>query len=65
VQVGTSEVLLDDAKRLAQRAEMAGVDVTLEIWEEMIHVFQYFVAMLPEGQEAIDKIAAFIKKHVA
>jgi len=64
IQVGTSEILLDDAKRLTQSAEKAGVDVTLDVWDEMIHVFQYFAYMLPEGQEAIGKISVFVQTHM-
>lgn len=63
IQVGTSEVLLDDSTRLAERAKSAGVDVILEPWEDMIHVWQFFAAMLPEGQQAIDHIGDFIRKH--
>lgn len=63
IQVGTSETLLDDAKRLAERAKSAGVEVVLEPWEEMIHVWHIFAAMLPEGQQAIDRIGEFIRKH--
>jgi monoterpene epsilon-lactone hydrolase len=64
IQVGTSEVLLDDAKRLAENAKKSGVDVTLDVWENMIHIFQYFCFMLPEGQEAIDKVADFIEENI-
>lgn len=50
IQVGDAEVLLDDSTRLAERAKAVGVDVTLEVWDEMIHVFQGLAPMLPEGQ---------------
>jgi len=63
IQVGTAEVLLDDSTRLAERARSAGVDVVLEPWDEMIHVWQFCAAMLPEGQQAIDRIGEFIRKH--
>ena len=63
VQVGDSEVLLDDSIRLAERAKAAGVDVTLEVWDEMVHVFQAFAFMLPEGQQAIDRIAEFTRER--
>jgi acetyl esterase/lipase len=65
VQVGTAETLLDDSNRLAERARKAGVEVTLEHWEDMIHVFQVFAAFLPEAQEAIDKIGAFLRARWA
>ncbi len=63
IQVGTAETLLDDATRLAERAKSAGVDVALEVWDDMIHVWQFFAGMLPEGQQAIDRIGEFIRKH--
>jgi len=62
IQVGTAEVLLDDATRLADRARAAGVDVVLEPWEDMIHMWHFF-PMLPEGQQAIDRIGEFVRKH--
>jgi monoterpene epsilon-lactone hydrolase len=64
IHVGTAETLLDDSTRLAERAKSAGVDVTLEPWDDMIHVWQYFSAMLPEGQQAVDRIGEFIREHV-
>jgi len=63
IQVGTSETLLDDAARLAERAKKAGVNVTYEPWQNMIHVWQIFAPMLDEGQQAIEKIGAFVRKH--
>lgn len=65
IQVGDCEVLLDDSRRYAERAKAAGVDVTLEVWDEMIHVFQVFAGMLPEGQQAIDRIGEWVKQHVS
>jgi epsilon-lactone hydrolase len=65
IQVGTAEILLDDSTRLAARAQAAGVQVTLQVCQDMIHVWQLFAAMLPEGQQAIDQIGAYIRKHAA
>ena len=62
IQVGSAEILLDDATRLAERAKEAGVEVQLDIWEDMIHVFQAFAVMAPEGTDGINKIGEFIKK---
>lgn len=64
IQTGTDEVLYDDALRLAGRAARSGVDVTLELWDEMIHVWHFFHPMLPEGHDAIYKLGAFFRKHV-
>jgi monoterpene epsilon-lactone hydrolase len=63
IQVGTAEILFDDATRLANRARAAGVDVILEPWEDMIHMWHFFAAILPEGQQAIDRIGEFIRQH--
>jgi len=63
IQVGTAECLFDDAMRLADHARAAGVDVTLEPWDDMIHMWHMFAAILPEGQQAIDRIGEFIRQH--
>jgi len=64
IQVGENEVLLDDSTRLAKRAEAAGVDVTIEVWPEMIHVWHFFAEMLPEGQQAIDRIGDWVRQRL-
>ncbi len=63
IHVGNSEILLDDSVRLAKKAEKAGIEVELSIWEDMIHVFQAFADWAPEGKEAIDKIGQFAQSH--
>lgn len=65
IHVGTSETLLDDSIRLDQRAQAAGVDVMLEQWEEMIHVWHNHATVLPEAQQAIDRIGEFVGQHVS
>jgi acetyl esterase/lipase len=64
VHVGTAEILLDDATRLAERAREAGVEVELEVWDDMIHVWHAFADVLPEGEQAIDGIAGFLDKRL-
>ncbi len=63
IQVGTAETLLDDASRLAERARKAGVTVSYEPWESMIHVWHLFAPMLDEAQQAIDRIGEFVRKQ--
>jgi acetyl esterase/lipase len=63
IQAGEHEMLRDDSVRAAARARSFGVDVTLEIWPGMVHVFQ--IRGLPESAEAIDHIAAFMRKCTA
>jgi monoterpene epsilon-lactone hydrolase len=64
IQVGGREVVLDDSRRLAKKARAAGVEVDLDVWDDMIHVFQLFPSELPEAQQAIAKIGEFVRKHV-
>lgn len=64
IHVGTRETLLDDAIRMHDKAKAAGVDVTLDIWEGQIHVWHLFSNRLDEGEEAIQQLGAFMKKHM-
>jgi epsilon-lactone hydrolase len=64
IQAGSAEALLDDARRLAERASAAGVEITLEVWPEMIHVWHLFAAILPEARQAIATIARFITSRL-
>jgi acetyl esterase/lipase len=64
VQVGSAELLLDDSRRFAKRAEDAGVDVTLEIWDDMIHVWHSFADLLPEGREAVARIGSYVDERL-
>ena len=61
VQVGDDEVLLDDSTRLAKRAEAAGVDIGLQVFEGAFHVFQA-TPNLPESAEALAGIGAFFDR---
>ncbi len=65
VHVGDSETLLDDSVRLHERAQAAGVDCTLEVFPEMIHVFHAFVGLFPEADAAVAELAAFVRGHLA
>ena len=65
IQVGTAETLLDDASRLAERARKAGVTVSYEPWESMIHVWHLLLRCSTKGSEAIDRIGEFVRKQAA
>ncbi len=64
IHVGSDEILLSDSTRLEERARAAGVEVTLEIWPGMWHVFHGFTPRLPEARRAIEKIGVFIRNHI-
>ncbi len=65
VQVGSIEILLDDALAIAARAGAGGTAVTLEVVPGVPHVFHAFHFMLPQGRAALDRAGAFMKSHTA
>lgn len=65
IQASSDEVLLDDATRVVAKAKAAGVDCTLDLTAEVPHVWQVFASMLPEGQQALDRAGAFLRRHLA
>ncbi len=63
VQVGTEEVLFDDATRLVEKAQKAGTEAELQIWQDMPHVHQIAWRLVPEGKAALKDIARFFSRH--
>lgn len=63
IQVGSDEIMLSDSTHFAQAAREAGVNVTLEVWANLFHVWQYHYGLLPEARQAIKKIGAFVQDH--
>ncbi|HEY2268649.1 MAG TPA: alpha/beta hydrolase [Streptosporangiaceae bacterium] len=64
IQGGTHEVLLDDAIRLAARAAVADVQVTLDITPGVPHVFQAYAPILDEAAAALDRAGQFLSAHL-
>ncbi len=64
VQVGSSEALLSDATRFAEKTRSAGVDVTLEVWEGMQHEWQFAIGIFPEAKQAVERIGEFIAEQI-
>ena len=65
IQVGSAEVLRDDSMTLAHKAGAADVDVTLEIWPHMPHVWHIFAPMLSEGRDAIAAATTWLNAKLA
>jgi acetyl esterase/lipase len=63
IHVGDAEVILDDSTRLAARASEAGVEVSLEIWDDMPHVFPAFAGLLPEADQAIERVGSWLDQR--
>ncbi|MEM6961099.1 MAG: alpha/beta hydrolase [Myxococcota bacterium] len=64
LQVGGAEGLRSEVERFAERAEEAGVDVTLEVWRGMTHAFQGLAVLVREGRHALRSAADWID-HLA
>lgn len=64
IQAGGIEALVDDSISLAERAKTAGVEVKLEIYENMTHVFQNFGEELSESRKAFASVNEFIQKFI-
>ena len=58
--VGTYETMLDDSIRFAEKAKAAEVDVTLSVWDKMVHCFPLMAPLFPEATQALDEICKFI-----
>jgi len=65
LQCGSEEMLRDDSVRLAARAKAAGVDVTFEEWDAMIHVWHLFADRLADGRKALTRVGEFVRAHIA
>jgi epsilon-lactone hydrolase len=65
IQVGTHEVLLDDARRLHDRLEQAGVAVTLELWDDMGHAWAASGTAGPNAAQSIRDLGAFLRRVLA
>lgn len=65
VHVGSDEVLLDDALQLAPRAKSAGVACTLRVFEGLWHVFQAQAGLIPEADESLREMGAFLRERTA
>ena len=63
IQVGSTEMLLDDSLSVAERARTQGVAVDVEVWHQMPHVWHLW-KIIPEAGKAINHIAAFVQRNV-
>jgi monoterpene epsilon-lactone hydrolase len=65
IQVGSDEILRDDAVRMAEKLRAAGGDVKLEEWPRMPHVWHHYARIIPEGRHAIERIGKFVRTHLS
>jgi len=65
VQVGAREVLYDDGLRLVERVLAANGEATFAVWDEMTHWWQLFAGLVPEADQALDELGAFVRRVTA
>jgi len=65
IQAGSAEILIDQVRAFAERARAAGVDVRLDVADDMFHDFQMQAALIPEGARAMDRAAHFLDERLA
>ena len=63
IQVGEHEILLEQSRQFLEKARQAGVEINLECWQGMFHVFQ-MVPILPESKRSLEKVAAFLDEKL-
>jgi len=61
IQVGGDETLLDDSLRFEEKAHASGVEVKVDVFPEMQHVFHFMAGNAPEADDAVQKMAAWVK----
>lgn len=64
IQVGDDETLRDDSVRFAERAEAAGVEVSMKVWEGMFHCFPLLSPLFPEATEALIETCVFVRRKL-
>jgi monoterpene epsilon-lactone hydrolase len=64
IYTGDDEMLLSDSVRLAERANAAGVDVRLNVWDGMLHGFATAIDTFETSRNALDDVATFLRSHL-
>ena len=64
ITVGDAETLLDDSRRIAERAKQAGVDVRIDVFPDMQHVFQFLAGTAPEADDAVKRMAEWVRSKL-
>lgn len=65
LQASKGEMLLDDSKAMHKRLTAQGVDARLSLFDNSFHVFQILRGLVPEADQAIAEVVAFIKPHIS
>lgn len=60
IQVGTSEIFYKDIVEFSEKLRNCGNEVELQVWQDLPHCWQLFLNLVPEANEAILNVKAFI-----
>lgn len=61
VLVSTAEVLLDDSRRIVRGMREGGTEVESVEVDDVVHAWPLFESYLPEGRDALERIATFVR----
>lgn len=64
LQVGGDETLVDESRMFAERARQAGVETRLDVFDGMLHSFQMMAGRAPEADDAIGRLAAWVRPRL-
>jgi acetyl esterase/lipase len=64
ISVGDADTLFSDSTRFAEKAQIAGVDLTLSIGENQMHCYPLLAPLFPEATRAMQEICDFIRSHI-
>lgn len=64
IQMGEKEILLPEAKRFINRLYHAGAEYELDVWDNMMHLFQMADEFIPDAHKAVEKAGNRIKQHI-
>lgn len=65
LQVGSTEILLDDSRRVDAKVREAGGISKLEIYDDLFHCWQMLDGIVPESRTALRQAATFICGHIS
>lgn len=65
IQASRAEILRDDAINMADHLREAGAEVSLDLWDDTPHAWQFFSAFIPEARDAMSEAGAFIRQRLA
>jgi len=63
-QASEDEILRDDSIRVAEHAKQAGIEVQIDTWPVVPHIWQILHAIVPEGRESLKLVTTFLRRHL-